>query len=190
MPLVAIARFVGQKVASRISFTAIDEGVDGRFVSDSGDERRVEMTAAINGMDEVLRMEMLEHRGEAPAFGAIRASGRKHKRVFDRNQSYGGRVDKHDYGYILPLLRQRLRAKVAGAAKREAYRGAWLGIVFDDNAALQSKRQSRFDPLCEQLFTRGNGIAAFDRAFCVGITGTYIFDSETLTGWLLPPLGR
>jgi hypothetical protein len=190
LPLVTIARVVGRAVASQISFTAIDHGFDGRFTSDHGNIRLVEMTAAIDGRAEALRMEMLARYGEAPAFGIVRAYGNKHNRIFDEIQSCGGRADKHDYEYILPLMQERLKAKVANATKREAYKGAWLGIVFDDNAAIEKKRRNRFDALCKRLLSEANTVAPFGRILCVGITGTYVFDGETLTGSLLPLLGR
>ena len=78
----------------RIVFSGANSRFDGLILFDKGRKQRVELTAAIDGHDEAVRMELLAKRGDAPAFQKIEASGSKRNRTFGPNETdgnmYGG----------------------------------------------------------------------------------------------------
>lgn len=182
-PLLAIAVHTGN-TNTRIAFTASNTGIDGHILF-GPDQRQqdIELTAAIDGESDALRMELLQKCGHAPAFGKIDASGTRGKgRVFGPNDNYGGLADEYDQNILLPLLRSALAAKQKKAATRPNYHEAWLGIVFDDYPlGDRAMRKRRFDPVCKEfLGTDPRNYAPFGRVFCVGIQREYLFDSASI----------
>jgi hypothetical protein len=166
----------------RIVFTVEDARFDGAIIL--GEERRtqkVEMTAAIDGRQDALRMELLAARGSAPAFQEIRFSGTKKNRTFDENKNLDEAIfsGKYDQETLLPLLEKAVNLKIEKAKTNVSYHGAWLGVVFDDwIMPLNNKKKERFDPVCEQVLAGKFGqYHPFSRLFFVGISRKYIFDS-------------
>jgi Transposase, Mutator family len=181
-PLLLIAERVGDKT-TRIIFAVENDRFDGVIIL--GDARRtqqVEMTAAIDGYQDALRMELLAARGRAPAFQEIRASGTKKNQNFDEDEDLREAIvsEEYDQKTLRPLLEKALKLKVEKAKTNVNYRGAWLGIVFDDRIApLNHKKKRRFDPVCEQVLAGESGqYHPFSRVFFVGISRKYLFDSR------------
>lgn len=177
-PLTLISRHVG---ALTFTFSGLGPDIDGELHLPSGAKQFVEMTAAVDGQDESLRMEMLRQFGRAPAFGKIEATGTKNRgRKFSENDNHGGLASEHDDGVLFPLMRDKLKAKQLKAKSRPHYSTAWLGIVFVDHPPDLEYRQRRFDPLAKRVLDLG--YSPFSRAFCVGrCWGNYLFDSATIT---------
>jgi hypothetical protein len=180
-PLLLIAEQVADEM-TRIVFTVENAQFDGAIIL--GDERRtqkVEMTAAIDGHQDALRMELLAARGRAPAFQRIRASGTKKNRIFDEDENLNEAIvsQEYDQGTLLPLLADAVKLKVEKAQTNLNYNDAWLGIVFDDwNMPLSHKKKGRFDPVCEQVLAGESGrYHPFSRVFFVGLSRKYVFDS-------------
>lgn len=181
-PLLLIAENVGGD-ATRVVFSGADSGFDGLLLLENGRKQKIELTAAIDGQDEALRMELLAKRGDAPAFQKIQASGTKKNRTFGPNETDGGRRNEHDHGTLLPLLQKALALKIDKARTNQHYSGAWLGVVFDDWACPleRSKKKSRFDPLCRRLLSGGpDCYAPFSRVFIIGISRQYLFESSEM----------
>lgn len=175
-PLTLIAKHVG---ASTLTFSGLGPDIDGELHFASGGRQPVEMTAAVDGQMENLRMELLDQSGRAPGFGQIKATGTKNNRVFIEEDNDGGFTCTHDDEVLFPLMRDKLHAKQLKAKSRPHYLAAWLGIVFIDHPPDSVGRRERFDPLSRRVL--GLGYAPFSRAFCVGrCWGDYLFDSETL----------
>lgn len=180
-PLLLIAEQVGDEM-TRVVFTGENARFDGAIIL--GDERKtqkIEMTAAIDGRQDALRMELLASRGHAPAFRQIRVSGTKRNRTFHEDESLDEAIVSREYdqGVLLPLLEKAVKLKVGKAQTNMNYHGAWLGIVFDDwIMPLTHKKKARFDPVCEQILAGESGQChPFSRVFFVGISRKYVFDS-------------
>lgn len=178
-PLLLIAEHVGGE-ATRVVFLGANSCLDGLLFLENGRKQKVELTAAIDGQNEALRMELLAKRGDAPAFQKIEASGIKKNRTFDKNETDVGRTDKYDDRTLLPLLENALALKINKAKTSQHYAGAWLGVVFDDYVCplSRTKKKIRFDPICKRML--GNGperYATFSRVFIIGISRQYLFDS-------------
>jgi hypothetical protein len=181
-PLLLIAEHMGGE-AARIVFVGSNLRFDGLLLFNEGREQKVELTAAIDGYHDALRMELLAKRGHAPAFQKIQASGTKGNRIFGPNETDGGRSDGYDQGTLLPLLENALALKIGKAPGNEFYSDAWLGVVFDDWVCPlgSTTKKKRFDPLCRRLL--GNGpdrYAPFSRVFIIGISRQYLFDSREM----------
>lgn len=178
-PLLLIAEHVGGE-ATRIVFLGANSCLDGLLFLENGRKQKVELTAAIDGQNEALRMELLAKRGDAPAFQKIQALGSKKNRTFCKNETDGGRTDEYDHGTLLPLLENALALKIDKAKTSQHYAGAWLGVVFDDYVCplSRTKKKIRFDPICKRML--GNGperYAPFSRVFIIGISRQYLIDS-------------
>ena len=127
-PLLLIAEHIADE-AVRIVFSEANSRFDGLILFNEGRKQRVELTAAIDGHDEALRMELLEKRGHAPAFQKIAARGSRRNRTFGPNETDGIRMAEYDRGTLLPLLEKALAQKVNRARANQLYSGAWLGVV-------------------------------------------------------------
>ena len=181
-PLLLIAEHVANSM-TRVVFTVDDVRFDGKIIL--GDERRiqkVEMTAAVDGHQDALRMEFLAARGHAPAFQKIQASGAKKNRTFDddEKQSEATVSPKYDQETLLPLLKTAINIKAKKAKTNANYNGAWLGIVFNDwIMPLNHNKKRRFNPICEQaLAGEAEQYHPFSRVFFAGISRKYLFDSS------------
>jgi hypothetical protein len=178
-PLLLIAEHVGGE-ATRIVFLGANARFDGLLLLERGSKQKVELTAAIDGHHDALRMELLARRGYAPAFQKIQASGSKRNRTFGPNETDAGRADEYDHGTLLPLLRNAIALKITKGETNQSYSGAWLGVVFDDWVCPLGKteKKKRFDPLCRLLLgDSADRYAPFSRIFVVGISRQYLFDS-------------
>lgn len=178
-PLLLIAKHIGGK-ATRIAFVGADSRFDGLiFLGNEQKAQKIELTAAIDGHDDALRMELLRKRGHAPAFQKIQATGIKRNRGFGKNETSAICSDEYDYKILLPLLEKALALKIEKAKTNQHYAGAWLGIVFDDwIMPLVERKKERFDPICIQVLgANPERYAPFSRVFCVGVSRLYLFDS-------------
>jgi hypothetical protein len=178
-PLLLIAEHVGGEETSMI-FSGASSRFDGLIFFNKRRRQKVELTAAIDGHHDALRMELLAERGYAPAFQKIQASGTRRNRTFGPNETEGGCTDEYDHGTLLPLLGNALTRKVEKSRKNRFYFGAWLGAVFDDWICPlgKTKKKKRFDPLCRRLLSDGSDrYAPFSRVFIIGISRQYLFDS-------------
>lgn len=186
-PLVLIAEHVDSKKA-RLVFMGALSRFDGLIIL--GDERKtqkVELTAAIDGHNDSLQMELLGERGQTPAFQKIQATGTKRNREFGKNELTAIRSEQYIQETLFPLLENALALKKEKAKKNQYYTGAWLGIVFDDriiplfenkNMPLFERKKERFDPVCRQVLGNNPGRhIPFSRVFCVGLSRQYLFDS-------------
>ena len=179
-PLLLIAEHVGGE-ATRIVFSGTKSDFDGLLLLGNGQKQKVELTAAIDGQDEALRMELLAERGHAPAFQRIEASGAKSNRTFGPNKTDGGRTDEYDHKTLLPRLGTALARKRCKARTNQHYSGAWLGVIFDDWVCPlgRTEKKNRFDPLCHRFLGNGRDrYAPFSRIFIIGISRCYVFDSR------------
>ncbi len=180
-PLLAVAehtiayavKVVGQGGGSRY---------DGLILSEAnGKWQRVECTAAIDGRNDALRMEVLDQEGWAPAFGEIRAAGTRRRRRFGGIDSAPTRWDEYDNKTLRPLLLEAVNKKAKKSGTNRYYQGAWLIIVFDDWVCPFdiSRKRSRFDPICRSVLDDVmRGYFPFQRLFVVGVSQRYLFDSS------------
>lgn len=180
-PLLLIAEHVGDSM-TRIVFTGGDTRFDGIIILEEYcTVQKVEFTAAIDGYQDALRMELLAARGHAPAFRKIRASGTKGHRTFheDGNADDAFEWAQRDQEMLRVLFDKALKLKVEKARTNPNYDGAWLGIVFDDWIMPPNDRKKGcFDPLCRRVLAAGaRQYHPFSRVFFVGISRKYIFDS-------------
>lgn len=184
-PLLVIAQSLGPE-ATHIVFMGPNVHFDGLiFLAGAREGQKVEMTAAIDGYNNALLMELLEERGRAPPFQLIQATGTKRNRTFGSNDTQPIRsLDYHNTNTLLPLLRNALASKQDKAKQNEHYTGAWLGIVFEDRVLpLHEKKNERFDPICKQALGEGpEHHAPFSRIFFVGVSRRYLFDSWQTLG--------
>lgn len=177
-PLLTIANKLGDEVSS-IQFTGAQSGFDGLLFGRNKEKQKVEMTAAIDGYNDSLQMELLAKQGRAPAFQKIDAKGTKRNRQFGKNESNAFTAD--DYYQALRLLfEEAIRRKTSKATTNADYRDAWLGIVFDDLILLKSDRnKTRLDHLCSLMLDNSRrNYAPFSRVFFVGANWAYVFDSD------------
>ncbi len=185
-PLVSIARYVSADI-SGLEFTGERSRFDGliRFNNEK-ESQKIELTAAIDGRNDALQMELLERQGHAPAFRKIQATGNKRNREFpaEANQSVARRAIDYDRFTLLPLLQSALEKKIQKARANHDYCDAWLGIVFDDYCCPDVEaKPMRFDPLGRHILRNGSRAhAPFSRVFLVGVSRKYLFDSKSLLG--------
>jgi len=176
-PLVSLALYVGND-ETRIAYTGTTIGVDGHLLlGPARCRRKVEFTAAVDGANEALRMELAAKRGAAPATGKIEASGSKHKRLFGANCTLGGRADRHD-PELLELMKKCIASKQEKAGSRPDYKDAWLGVVLEDYPPGHLQKKKRFDPLC--ILALAQPFEPFSRVFFIAVGGDYLFDSERI----------
>ena len=178
-PLLVIAEHVADENAL-ISFTGTQSQFDGLIVfGDPRRAQRIELTAAIDGWNAALQMELLAKQGHAPAFQKIQATGTRRNRLFGHNQTEAIRSEDYDRGTLLPLLEKALTHKANKTRTNHQYVGAWLGIVFDDwICPLADRKKGRFDPICRDVLGgRAELYSPFDRVFFVGVSRRYLFDS-------------
>ena len=179
-PLLLIAEHVGNN-ETRIGFMGAKSRFDGLLLlGKKGKKQKVELTAAIDGQNDALQMELLKKRGHAPAFQKIKSTGTRRNREFGKNTTNMIRSDEYNQKTLIPLLKDALARKIKKAKRNQDYADAWLGIGFDDGICPLSGREKkkRFDPLCRQVL--GNvpeRYAPFSRVFFVGISRKYFFDS-------------
>ncbi len=178
-PLLSVANKVGGQ-NTRIVFTGADARFDGMiYLGMPQKVQRVEMTAAIDGHNDALQMELLRERGHAPAFQRIDAKGTKRNREFGPNPTTMISSRDYDDGVLAPLISNTMAAKLDKSTSNPDYVGAWLGIVFDDWCCPKDifEKKKRFDPLCRRLLHSNPSILeTFPRVFFVGVSRKYIFD--------------
>lgn len=179
-PIIRIAKHVGDS-DTRIVFTGDSDRFDGLLLFGGEREQRIEMTVAIDGRNDALRLELVDERGYAPAFDDIEASGPRANRSFGENEPEAVTVSERD-NKTFRLLNEALERKITKSALNKHYQDCWLGIVFVDYTEPENERKARrFDPLCRQLLSRGpQSYAPFTRVFVVGISRQYLFDSERM----------
>ncbi len=179
-PLLLIAEHVSDRTTS-IRFTGTNTRFNGLiFLGDEKCGQIVEMTAAIDGHNDALQMELLEQRGHAPGFVKIQAVGNKRNRIFGKNETNSFSATDYDQKTLLPRLESALALKKRKAPKNPHYTNAWLGIVFDDwiSPRSVSRKKRRFDPICKKaLGDASKWQAPFSRVYFVGISRLYLFDS-------------
>lgn len=179
-PLVEVARHLGADVTG-IVFTGRRERFDGMILLDGRPEAQiVEVTAAIDGQNDALQMELIARDGHAPAFQRIEASGTKRNREFGKNIGSSYQVEDYMHKTLREFVYQAIQLKSNKAEGNAAYLGAWLLVVFDDWVCPVPERKIvEFDPffrdICSELKCSR---LPFDRLFFVGVSRTYIFDSE------------
>lgn len=177
VPLVDIAKSLGNHV-THFQYVARKENFDGLLTLSNGELIRVEITAAIDGYNDRLQMELLAERGHAPAFQKIEFEGNKYNRVFGKNELVAFESSGYDHGTLMPLLQDAVARKVDKAKSNADYNNAWLGVVFDDYLQPNAqKKKARFDPLCAAVIS---GVASaeypFARTFFIGLSRCYIHD--------------
>lgn len=178
-PLLMISEHPGIETTG-IVFTGADARFDGLLLL--GDERKaqkVELTAAIDGHNDALQMELLKERGHAPAFQKIEATRTRKNRKFGKNKLEAINSEEYNQETLLPFLEGALAHKKEEAKKNPDYIDAWLGVVFDDWITPSiEKKPGRFDPICRQMLGDApEQHAPFSRVFCVGVSRQYLFDS-------------
>lgn len=179
-PLVTIADSIKNEVLE-LAFTGTEEDFDGiLYLRRGGQIQMIEVSAAIDGHNDALMMELLKSRGRAPALQKIEASGTKRNRVFGENRLEAISVDESN-AETMRLLQESLERKLAKSITNQDYTGAWLALVFDDFIVHEPERKmQRFDPLSKRLMDQGrDSISPFSRLFCVGSSRNYIFDSDS-----------
>ncbi|MBT3396429.1 MAG: hypothetical protein HN423_04535 [Alphaproteobacteria bacterium] len=139
---------------------------------------------AIDGRNDALQMELMKKRGDAPGFQKIQSSGTKKNRKFGANESRMVSSDNHDRT-TFSLLEDALNLKLWKANTNENYRGAWLGIIFDDwFCPSVDRKKKRFDPICDRVLEGvAGGDGPFSRVFFIGVSRQYIFDSSETMGF-------
>ena len=135
----------------KISYLGFSQSVDGRFLL--GAERRTQYIELTPPTDtyDVL---------EAPGIKAVQPQFAE---------------------AVVRRMKRRLADKIRTVDARPLYKGAWLGLVFEDYPASKAKKKARLDPICTRVFSNPMAYAPFSRIFCFTPDGQYIFDSETLT---------
>lgn len=179
-PLLTFANQLGDEV-THIQFTGAHSRFDGILILKDGEKQTVEMTAAIDGRNDALQMELLSKRRHAPAFQKIEATGTKRNREFGKNELKTFKSDDYDRKTLLPLLNEAFYKKCSKANSNPGYSGAWLGIVFDDYIqSIEDRKKLRFDPLCRTVLdTNALHLCPFRRVFFVGVSRQYVYDSDT-----------
>lgn len=164
-----------------IKIIGMKSRIDGILIM-NGIEQGIEITAAIDGQNDALMMELLEERGHAPAYQKIESTGTRNNRVFGNNELISINANDYNFNTLLPMMRKKLENKQKISFSNKNYSNAWLGIVFDDNIMpIIDRKKSRFDPVCNALLEGGaESYAPFSRVFCVGSSRQYIFDSSDL----------
>jgi hypothetical protein len=163
---------------TRIVFTASGPGVDATLMSGaSTPPRMVELTAAIDGQQEALRMEHLKKYGHAPVTGRIKATGIRNRkdRHIEHTEADWQCADQYN-SELSDLMKRALLAKQQKARKRPHYQDAWLGIAIPNYPPTEYKK-ARLDPLCAGFLRDPAGFAPFSRVFIVSTVGDYVFDS-------------
>jgi hypothetical protein len=176
-PLFLIAEYVANKM-TKVAFKGKDHPYDGEIIFGDQQPQKVELTAAIDGHQEDLRMELLEERKRAPAFQKIQYNGTRKRRAFSDNELEAICPKQYAWTTLRCLLEKALRAKIERAPRNQHYNGAWLGIVFDD--WLLTGEKEHFNPVCESVLNCA-GHCPFVRMFFVGFSGKYLFDSDQLS---------
>jgi hypothetical protein len=86
-PLLSIAECVGDE-ETRVIFAGSESRFDGMILLGQEQKRqKVELSAAIDGFNNALQMELLATDGYAPVFQKIEAKGTKKNRQFGENES-------------------------------------------------------------------------------------------------------
>lgn len=177
LPLVTIAESVASPNA-RIIFSGSGPNIDAELLLDHTlPPRRVEMTAAIDGHQEALRMEHLAIYGHVPITERMTATGIRHRKDRHIQETHAEwRSAEESDNALGERIRQALQAKQQMAVHRPHYLDAWLGVVVPDYPPTEYKKR-RFDPLCAKLFIDPAVFAPFSRVFVVSTVGDYIFDT-------------
>lgn len=158
---------------STILFSSLREEHDGEVRFDN-QMIKVELTRAVDGENEALRMELLKLQGYVPAFQKIEASGRKRKRVFGKNELIA-RQTRCDSWYhdISDALIKAYEGK-----KNKKYAGHWLGITFDDWELQIENEKHFFNIPCNQFWEHiSSQEKIFERVFVIGDSTKFIWDS-------------
>lgn len=131
---------------------------------------KVEFTVAVDGYDEHLRMEVLNKRGRASAYGKVSVSGTKHtghKIAIEAS----GRDRQQLAGDVVGVLTKAMRGK----ADRPYGQSHWLCVMFDDRILIPNKDDLEV--------VRASTIAArlslnldFAKVFIVGKSGELLWE--------------
>ena len=174
-PLVKIATHVGDN-DTQIVISAPNDPYDGLLLFGNGNVQAIELTAAIDGHNKKLIIELLRERGSAPVYRKIEYTGTKRRRRFGPNEAEAVEMDVRDQE-LLERMQERLREKQRRARTNRAYREAWLGVAFDDWPP--GHDPARWDKVCRKFLGAGPmEYTPFRRFFCVGIHQSYLFDSS------------
>lgn len=181
IPLTTIAEHVGD-TETKVCFSGAGHGIDGCLTLNHGQSiRRVELTAATDGHNEALRMELLAECGYAPATGKIPHTGNKNRddREFGPSEVMEGRSDlKADQ--VLSLVAKALADKQKKALTRPHYADAWLGISIENYPPGGALKRKHYDHLFSRLLSNRESFRPFSRVFVVSTVGDYLFDSALI----------
>ena len=175
-PLLKVAEHV---CGTHLHHIGENDRIDGTIILKNGRKQFVEITSAVDGRQDALRMELLHERGDAPAIQDIEAEGRQGDRKFGKNQLVAVSNSELD-GKRSDLIEAAIRRKLNKSNINKKYDGAWLVVVFDDwipPPPSVPERGRRFDKICVNAIDKiGDDFSPFLRVFIVGVTRTYIFD--------------
>lgn len=192
-PIVSVMKYL-EYGAEEIEFTGYTSQIDGILYLPDG-RQNIEVTTAINPVDEdKVRRHYLQyghkpmpnqHLEKRPLEELLRES--------EKNPSFSIDAKGYDDKVLFPTMQKALCDKVQKSDKNKNYHGAWLILVIDDYVCPPSTdvttRMRRFDPVCQCLLSNKNRWKPFSRVFVVGISGTYLFDSEAGQGYILSQCG-
>ncbi len=175
-PLLFISEYLNDS-SIYLSFVGNNKRFDGLIYSKlNSSGQKVELTAAIDGHNDSLGMELLKQRGHTPAFQNIECEGPKKNRKFGENLTIAISRDGYIDRKLKPLMTESIKKKIEKAETNPDYANSWLGIVFDDYFFPNNKEC--LPSLCEEVLSDHNvGIGPFARTFFVGVSGKFIHDS-------------
>jgi hypothetical protein len=167
--------------ASAIQFSGSTSRCDGvLFFEEKDTPQNVELTLAVDGYAEALRMELLKRRGHAPGIQKIEACGNKGNRTFGENVTKAIDSKTHDHTILLPLIKTAIERKVRKSQTNQEYSKAWLAVCFDDwSAPNPSWKKERFDPLFASV-VKSVSLLPFSRLFGIGTSRQYVFDGSLI----------
>lgn len=195
IPIISVMKHLGYD-AEKIEFTGRNSQaqIDGILHLPDGRQQNIEVRTAINPEDESKSRRHYLQYGYEPIPNQ-RAKTRPLEDLsceLEKNPSLIS-AKGHDDEFLFPTIQKSLCDKVQKSDKNKSYHGAWLILVIDDHIPPPSidaaTRLRRFDPLCQRLLASEDQWRPFSRVFVVGISGTYLFDSEARQGYILPQCG-
>ncbi len=177
-PLFTVAKLLDDECV-KLRFCSVEQEYDGEIIFSNNALVKVELTRAVDGYNESLTMQLLEERGDAPAFQKIEYSGSKHNRSFGVNVPVA-RCVKTDgwYQEIEELITIAYTNKMNGK-----YQGYWLIITFDDWKLQNKDDKHYFNIPCKNFWEKNiknKENLVFQRIFIVGDSGKFIWDSNAM----------
>ncbi len=166
-PIIKVARHVA---AEKFCFSGhrSDCSYDGEIYL-NGKKIRVECTRSDAGHHEALEREHRQKFGRAPALQKVEASGSKHKREIQEQQS-----EFIDRSEIFKRVEQELTDAFQKKMK-DKYQGYWLIITFSD--IINPKKE--YDTSCILFWEKTKHCnSTFDRVFIIGNSMEYLWDSK------------